>query len=554
MVKELMENSLDAGANRVEVSVSGGGFESVTVADDGCGMEEEDLRLAFERYATSKIACREDLGAISTLGFRGEALAAIAAVADVTVLTRTAEDDVGLRGTVKQGRVAVRREGAPRGTTVTVRRLFADVPARRKFAGAAAAEYRRVADVFKRICLSAPLPAFKLTKDGKLQYTARAGATRRERVGEVIGWQYLEEVGYAEASEGDCKLTAFFSSPRVSFAGTANIYTIINGRPARAKPVFKAVMSAYDLRLDRGRYPLAVIYLDLPPDAVDVNVHPRKEEVRLADEEAVAAFVRRALAEGLGRAAVTVPNAAFAAEAPVPPPPPVVVTNGIREAVEGYLKRTGLWPQRPAHSSPAGRVEEVTPPPVPPAGDVAVLGQLDATYIIVKKGEELVVIDQHTAHERVIYDSLASRPAAVQELLLPLSFSLPPALADDLTAGLPALRDAGFDIAEFGPQTFVVRSVPNGARIGDWEGFFSEVASNLRRAGGERSAPGAAREAVLKTIACHGAVKAGEVLTAEEMASLVRDLWATPTPEVCPHGRPTMVRLETKQLERLFRR
>ncbi len=570
VVKELMENSLDAGARRVDASVAGGGFAEIKVTDDGCGMDEDDLALAFERYATSKVGRPEDLDAVATLGFRGEALPAIAAVARVTVYTRAEGEAVGLKAEVEGGKVAVSREGAPPGTTVVVRDLFARVPARRKFAGKPASEWRRAAETFKRLALAQMTPAFSLTKDGRLQYATSANATPRQRVGEVLGWELLDQLIPVDAEGGDFSLRAYLAPASASYGTTGNVYTIVNGRPARARPIFKAVMSAYDGRLERGRYPLVVLYLELPEDAVDVNVHPRKEEVRFADEPAVLEFVSRALRGELALAGVAVPAAVFDA-------PPVdtdlrepEVATAIRRNVEGYLKRHGLWPEnapRPefgtnaaaAHAAvaapQAGTREVVTAARARESGAAEVMGQLDDTYVIVRRGGDLVVVDQHTAHERVIYDRLvrAAGAAGRQELLMPVTVSPGAAAAADLRSCLPALNELGFDVEEFGGDAFVLRGHPNDVRVGDAEKFFAQVVKDFVDDGrpGELERR---REAVLKSVACHGAVKAGERLEAAEMAALVADLFASATPDVCPHGRPTMVNLAARDLARLFKR
>jgi len=565
VVKELTENSLDAGARRVDVSVDGGGFKEIKVADDGCGMGEEDLTLAFERYATSKVARPEDLDAVATLGFRGEALPAIAAVSRVTVYTRAEGEPTGLKAEVAAGAVNVSREGAPPGTTVIVRDLFYNVPARRKFAGKPASEWRRAAEAFKRLALARLGPAFSLTKDRRLQYTTSANATARQRVGEVLGWELLDQLIPVAARSGAFSLEAYLSPASASYGTTGNVYTVVNGRPARAKSVFKGVMSAYDGRLERGRYPLVVLYLELPPEAVDVNVHPRKEEVRFADEGAAFEFVSRAFREELARVGVAVPSTTFEVPAREAPPCEAEVTAAVRENVEGYLKRHGLWPG----AAPGGfgrgdvRTEAAAAPAAfavaersPEGGAVEVLGQLGTTYVIVRRGGDLVVVDQHTAHERVIYDRLLARAgggAGCQELLMPVTVSLGAAAAADLRPCLPALNDLGFEVEEFGGDAFVLRGHPNDVRVGNVEKFLARVVEDFveegRPAELERR-----RGAVLKGVACHGAVKAGERLEHAEMAALVGELFASPTPDVCPHGRPTMVNLAARDLARLFRR
>lgn len=566
VVKELMENSLDAGARRLDVSVSGGGFKEIKVADDGCGMAAEDLVLAFERYATSKVARPEDLDAVATLGFRGEALPAIAAVSRVTVYTRGEDEPTGWKAEVAAGGVDVSPEGAPPGTTAIVRDLFYNVPARRKFAGRPTSEWRRAAEVFKRLALAQLTPAFSLTKDRRLQYTTSPDATARQRIGEVLGWELLDQLMPVAAEGRDFSLEAYLAPSSASYGTTGNIYTVVNGRPARAKAVFKAVMSAYEGRLERARYPLAVLYLELSKAEVDVNVHPRKEEVRFADENAVYEFVGRALREELARVGVTVSAAPWAVPSAEPASGRPEVTAAIKETVEGYLKRHALWPatapERPrAAAEPSAAVFHAAEGSVaaaaslPRVGVVEVLGQLDNTYVIVRRGADLVVVDQHTAHERVIYDRLARAAGGRgrQKLLMPVTVSLGAAAAADLRPCLGTLNDFGFEVEEFGGDAFVLRSHPNDVRLGNVETFLAGVVKGFVEEGRPAEVE-SRREAVLRSVACHSAVKAGERLGLAEMAALVGDLFASATPDVCPHGRPTMVNLAARDLARLFRR
>jgi DNA mismatch repair protein MutL len=564
VVKELMENSLDAGARRLDVSVEGGGFKEIKVTDDGCGMDADDLALAFERYATSKVARPEDLSAVATLGFRGEALPAIAAVSRVTAYTRAEGEPTGFKAVAAGGDVVVSREGAPLGTTVAVRDLFYNVPARRKFAGKPTSEWRRAAEVFKRLALAQLGPTFSLAKDRRLQYTASGDAAARQRIGEVLGWELMEQLISVVMEKDEFSLEAYLSPASLSYGTTGNIYTVVNGRPARGRPVFKAVMSAYEGRLERARYPLVVLYLNLPEAEVDVNVHPRKEEVRFADENGVFEFVSAALREGLARAGVAVTVASFEVPAEARPARAGEVTADIREAVQGYLARQGLWPEAKAGRTGRRPAEETLKPPsraFAPAGrargdeGVEVLGQLDNTYVIVRRGRDLVVVDQHTAHERVLYERLSRAGGAegCQRLLIPVTVTLAPAAAADLRACLQTLNDLGFEVADFGGDAFVARGHPNDVRVSDMGIFLGQVVEDFADEG-RPTAAARRREAVLKGVACHGAVKAGERLELAEMAALVGDLFASATPDVCPHGRPTMVNLAAKELERLFRR
>lgn len=556
VVKELVENSLDAGASRIEVAVADAGFGEIKVTDDGVGMDVEDLRLAFERYATSKISRPEDLDALATLGFRGEALAAIAAASKVIVYTRPANVTTGWRAEVVDGRVNVTEEGVPAGTTVIVRDLFYNVPARRKFAGTAQSEWRRVVDVFRRLALAQLGPAFKLTRGGRLQYATGGGSSIRQRVGEILGWDIVEQLLPVSAAREEIKLDGFVGPPHLSFAGMGSVYTVINGRPARAKALARAISAAYAGWMERGRYPLVVIYLNVPPGEVDVNVHPRKEEVRFARESLVYEFVGENIIKALASkpAAATRPAARGQG---ISGGETTVWAARARDAVEGYLRRHGLAAVGEMSYDAVTPTVGATATATTPGETVEVLGQLNDTYIIVRRGRDLVVIDQHTAHERVIYDRLAKgaaggAPGACQTLLLPEVVTLPADIAADVRACLPGLRDLAFDVEEFGGGAFLVRGRPADLDVGDIASFFRQVADDYAGAG--RPDGDGRRSVLMKSIACRAAVMAGRRLEPEEMAALVADLFATSMPTVCPHGRPTMVNVSPKDLEKWFKR
>jgi DNA mismatch repair protein MutL len=574
VVKELMENSLDAGASRVDVLLKGGGLDEITVRDDGCGMTEAEVALAFERHTTSKIGDADDLDRITTLGFRGEALTAIAAVSNVTVVTKPPGELLGNKLTVRGGKISEpTAEGAPDGTTVTVRDLFKNVPAREKFAGAKAAEGRKATEQFRRIALARPAPELKLTSNGRLLYTCSGNAGVRERVGEILGWEELEYLLPLEYEGGGARLYGYVSKPGMSWARTGRIYTIINNRPARSRPVFRGLMAGYRGRLEKGRYPIALLYLDVGPEQVDVNVHPRKEEVRFSDEDAIYRAVMAAVAEAVEPYRPVVPAEAFVSGGKQlgteKKEGGLRVSGEVQDAVEGYVRSHGLVtvpdngiPDEGYTYSGGDVSVNVTGPAALAelaAGgeEIKVLGQLYSKYIIADTGAGLVVIDQHTAHERVIYERLkkATETGKVpgQKLLVPETVRFNRDEVELIEALIEDFAELGFELEAFGGDTYAVKSHPADLESKDVGAFIRSVFDDFAERGGKPGVP-EVRDRLLKSVACRAAVMAGDPLEPEEMAALLEELLTTADSTVCPHGRPTMVDLPDRVLDRLFKR
>jgi len=574
VVKELMENSLDAGATRVEVSLKGGGLDEITVRDDGCGMTEAEAALVFDRHTTSKIEATGDLDRITTLGFRGEALAAIAAVSSVTLVTKPPGELLGAKVVVRAGKVGEpTAEGAPDGTTVTVTDLFKNVPAREKFAGGKAAEGRKATEQFRRVALAQTTPELKLTSGGRLQYACAGNAGVRERVGEVLGWESLDYLLSFEYENDGVRVYGYVSRPGTSWARAGRVYTIINRRPARSRPVFQGLMAVYAGRVEKGRYPTAVLYVDIDAGRLDVNVHPRKEEVRFDDEDAIYRVVMGAVTEAMGRYKPVVTVGAFVGGYTPDTKKDayaLLVSPEVRDAVEDYVRRRGLvrkpdgGPVRERSLDLGGEVAgvRVAEPAAPTrtainGNEIKVLGQLYNKYIIADTGAGLVVIDQHTAHERVIYERLkaASGAGSVvgQRLLVPVTFTLDRGELELLEALTDDFDGLGFELEAFGGDTYAVKSHPADLLPADAGEFVRGVLDDFVERGGKPGAP-QARDRLLRSVACRAAVMAGDPLGPEEMEALVADLLATDSSTICPHGRPTMVDLPDRVLDRLFKR
>ncbi len=565
VVKELVENALDAGAGRIDVALEEGGRRLVEVADDGEGMTPEDARLSIERHATSKIRALADLLAIETYGFRGEALTSIAAVARLTLVTRRRDALAGTCLEVEGGRlVAEGPASAPPGTTVAVRGLFFNLPARRQFLRSAATETAQASDVVARLALAHPEVAFSLTVDGRLTLSGRRDAGLEERLAALLGPDVPPLVPVSRV-EGGVALTGYVSPPGVSRAGAGSFYLFVNGRPIRDRGLLHAVVQGSRHAHEPGRYPFGALFLAVPPPLVDVNVHPAKAEVRFRDPAAVHGLLARAIEAALGAAGV-LPVAPLERDARR--------VEGVREALASYLRRVEMPGRQPASPPPIVPLPLEAEPPrratAPATGPEAqaprplryaalrYLGQLRASYLLCEGEEGLVIVDQHAAHERLRFERLrqarVGREAAALRLLVPRAVTLRPdraALVAERAAWLAAL---GFEVEPFGPTgTLLVKALPVALAGLDPAPLLEEVASDL-----EGLAPAAPIEAaldhLLATLACHGAVTFRQALDVAEARTLLDDLDRFGVTGACPHGRPVSRLIGFGELERLFAR
>ncbi len=529
VVKELVENALDAGARRVTVEFCSGGFELVRVADDGEGMDPEDARLCLRRFATSKIFGPDDLRRVTTLGFRGEALPSIAAVSHVEVLTSDGQHATRVR--VEGGSEPVAEPAAaPRGTVVTVRHLFYNTPARRRFLRSVAREAALCLDAVERHALARPDVAFRVVRDGREVLVLPAEAPR-ERAARVLGVD-LEQLLPVESAAHRFRVWGFVGTPRLARRSRSGQYVFANRRPIASPLVSRAVEQGARTLVFTGQYPVCVLFLELPPEAVDPNVHPRKLEVRFADERGVFGLVERAVREAYRSRPLLVA---------VPSPP----DSGGEAEVPLRLEV-----REPA---PAGVAEAPSRPRLPPLRPV---GQLLRTYVLADSPEGLVVVDQHAAHERVLYERLVrdrTRGRPAQLLAVPASVELTAAEAAVLPDVAPVLREVGLEVESFGGNTVLIRSVPPAAgrtsperllraclQEGIWDGVSTAGRQALERAA--------------SVVACHSAIRSGDVLSAEEMQALLEALEACEDPYTCFHGRPTLVVVPPERLESWFLR
>lgn len=586
-VKELVENALDAGARRIEVAIRDGGRTQITVTDDGRGMTVDDLPVAIQRHATSKLS-GDDLTNIGTLGFRGEALPSIGAVSRLTVTSRPAAADNAWAITVEGGAVTGPQPAAhPPGTRVEVRDLFYATPARLKFLKSERAEQGHVSDALNRLAMAHPGVSFRLTgTDGRTLIDLPAegaledpAGARLARLSKVMGKAFRENALAIDAEREGLRLTGHIGVPTFNRGNAQHQYLFVNGRPVRDKLLFGAVRGAYQDFLARDRHPLVALFLDVPPAQVDVNVHPAKTEVRFRDPGLVRGLIvsalRHALAEAGHRASTTVSQAALGAFRPGTPGHSPSGWNGRypsaadREAATAWqAPANGGYPQHgfseTAHPS-ARQAEDWDAPAggpdtAEPAGDYplgAPRAQVHATYIISQTADGLVIVDQHAAHERLVYErmkaALANGGVATQMLLLPEVVELDEPAARRLAARAGELTELGLVLEPFGATAVVVRETP--ALLGETavQSLVQDLADELAELGDAFSVREKLEE-VCGTMACHGSIRAGRRLNAQEMDALLRQMEATPHSGQCNHGRPTYVELKLADIEKLFGR
>ena len=547
VVKELAENALDAGATHITVEVQGGGVDLIRVTDDGEGIPVLDLELAVERHATSKIDEEGDLQSIGTLGFRGEALPSIAAVSRMVLTSRARGASQGayirVQGSVMEQKGAA---GCPEGTSVAVQDLFANVPARRKFLRSAAAESGRIHAVVIQLALGHPRVRFQLVSNGKNRFASPGTGELRDVMASVHDPQTVEGMLGIDGTDSDGRLTwGYVSPPSLHRANRSAIKLYVNRRWVQSRLLLQALEEAYRGLLMEGRHPLAVLHLELPPHEVDVNVHPAKREVRFHSEGLVFSLVQRAVRQKLvAQSPVPLVTAWPAGPAPFRADP----GPGWRGLEEPAPWRSLIPPKD-------GEPQEETPQLLTGIlPTLRVLGQAGGTYIIAEGPGGVYLIDQHAAHERVVYERVTQwateHQPEVQGLLEPQAVELLPAQMQSLEEWNDTLMAYGFRGEPFGEGTYLLRGVPGSLRDTGVERLLGEILDLLAQA----RDPAQAGDSIAASIACHSAVRAGDILSQQEMSALVRQLEAAGSPHTCPHGRPTMVHLSVSNLEREFGR
>jgi DNA mismatch repair protein MutL len=557
-LKELVENSLDAGATRIDIELENGGMRAIRVTDDGCGIPAVELPLALTRHATSKIATLEELERVTTLGFRGEALPSMGSVGRFTLTSRTADAERGTRIVAEAGAIGEPRPAPhPVGTTASLEGLFHNVPARRKFLRTERTELNHAIQVVRNLALARFDVEWRLRHNGRavlhLQ-RAESQADREARIADVCGSEFIERARYFERDIEGLSSHGWLADPTFSRSQTDMQYTFVNGRFVRDKVLRHAARLGYADVLFHGRHPAYVVYVDLEPRRVDVNAHPAKLEIRFRDSRLVHDFLFRTVEAAL---AASVPSES--SEAAQPPAPAALSAPG---STQGRLQLPDRAPSGQAglaaslaarlHARPAERVAESVGPPLGYA-----LAQLAGIYILAENDAGLIVVDMHAAHERVTYErlkaSLADARLASQPLLVPIALSVAVGEADRAELWRAELERLGFTIVRRGPGELQIQSVPLLLKDADAEALLRDVLSDLSdERGAERIA--AAIDELLATMACHGALRANRQLTIEEMNALLRDMERTERSDRCNHGRPTWTRLTVAELDRLFLR
>lgn len=591
VIKELLENSIDAGADRIHVDVEQGGVKLIRVRDNGTGIAQEDLTLALSRHATSKIYTLDDLEGVSTLGFRGEALASIASVSRLTLVSAAADEDQAWMA-ASEGRdmaVTVTPAAHPRGTTVEVRDLFFNTPARRKFLRTEKTEFGRIEEVVRKLALSHFEVGITLRHNQKVVHNFQPATTQAEqerRVAAVCGPAFMSQALPVLSERGGFRLSGWVGLPTFSRSQADLQYFYVNGRTIRDKVVTHAVRQAYQDVLMHGRHPAFVLFLDLAPDAVDVNVHPTKHEVRFRDSRAVHDFLYQSIHRAV--AAVRPDNSAPAARSLDPGPGRESVPAAARfqqseislaaEVDRGTAPawlRDGDRALTPADMGeqqrlygelhrPAGATLASTILPEQQAGGEAVIpplgfaiAQLKGIYILAENRHGLIVVDMHAAHERITYERLKmlfhDRNLVAQPLLVPASLAVSQGEGDCAEQHRELFSRLGFSIDRAGPETLLVRSVPALLKVSAVDQLVRDVLSDLKEYGSSRRIEGHVDE-ILATMACHGSVRANRRLSIDEMNALLRDMERTERGGQCNHGRPTWAQIDLPELDRLFSR
>lgn len=572
VVKELIENSLDASASEIFVEIEKGGKAMIKVTDNGYGMKKDDAFLCLERHATSKVSSAEDLFALHTMGFRGEALPAIASVTRLRLTTRSVDDEAGWQiyaegGTIRQADAV----GVAPGTIVEVRNLFFNTPGRRKFLRKDDTEFGHIADVVSRLAMSRPDIHFRLSHNGRNVLEAYRHNRLEERAAAMLGRNVAADLLMVEADSGNGEmLVGLLGSPGISRSSTNNIYTYINGRFVRDRVVQHAILEAYRSLLEKRRYPIAVLFIDMPPEAVDVNVHPTKHEVRFRNQQQVHDFIVTSLRDRLqqvsfvpGSSSNSFQPSAFSSSPAVGTTQSAdqrVYRERVQESLAAFNEKVSNAPTIAAVSTVKGEIDgwssRYQETQTLPEG-WRLIGQYLNSYLLCQADDSLVLIDQHAAHERIGFErlrqQLASDGIESQALLFPTVLELEHREAAVLSEHLDDFARFGFEVEAFGGRSFTVKSVPALVADVDVERLVRDLAAELNEIGHAAQLDDEI-ERVLAVIACHSMVRANQALSQSEMQQLLHDLAGIEFGSCCPHGRPIMHRLFKRDVEKLFHR
>ena len=584
IVKELIENAIDAGSTHIDVEVRDGGSSFIRVTDNGNGMSPADARLAILRHATSKIITADDLAAVHTLGFRGEALPSIAAVSRFTLTTRRAEDQLAAFLSVTGGSLEdVREAGGGKGTTVTVEDLFFNTPARRKFLKSVASENSHIHDVLSRMALSRPDIAFKLTNNGKLVLATPGTGRLLDAAASLYGPRTAAELLAVEHEQDGIAVAGFVGKPTVLKSSRQCQTFTVNRRVVNSRMLSKALDSAYHSLLPKTGYPLALLHINLPADRIDVNVHPQKSEVKFSDDQSVFRAVYRSVVNTLTTRTSPTELAASVMAAPKEPfagfdvrPSTIANREPLIDSRAGHdfyqphragavQEKSALWLEEAiplsvvreqiAREENLPGIERTTALDSDYQGLILrPLGQIDDCYIVAESGDSLYVIDQHAAHERILYDKFHKSAGIIpaQQLLLPLLIDMDEADIALIADTAPVWNELGFAIEQAGPELVRITELPADVPPSEAGDMIREVLTHLH--GHRQPSAGELRHTIIEVAACRAAVKAGSALTMRQMQALLNELCATDLSYTCPHGRPAMLRFSSKDLAKMFKR
>ena len=557
VVKELLENSLDAGARHVRVSINGDGRKRIQISDDGCGIEAAEIELAFLRHATSKLESASDLYEIRTLGFRGEALASIASVSQVKITSRHENETTGTALTIEGGEIAQRKAvGAPSGTVITVENLFFNTPARLKFLKGEMTEKRQIASVITRYAMAYPHVAFLLEQDGREVFRTNGNGSLADVIVNALGLDHLKNMVEVDDDYNDIRVYGFASSPSLNRADRSRITLFVNGRYIQDTGLTHAVVQAYHTLLMTGRYPIAILMLTLNPQDVDVNVHPTKAEIRFRDHDAAFSAVQRAV-----RRAIIGGSQSPALRGGTPhfhqPSQQMDMPLSLDSPGQYARQRQGLESFDAQADDPTAIPEGLGAPAQPRTLPMLrVVGQIAASYIVAEAPAGMYLIDQHAAHERILYEQFMAeytrQKTVTQMALTPESVQVAPPEARLIEEKLPVLHELGFELEPFGPNIFIVRAVP--AILSDIEPaeLIRGIVDDLEQ--GNKPGMPSIEDKIVMRVCKQAAVKAGQVLSYEQMQGIIRQLERCQSPLTCPHGRPTMIHMSTDRLAREFGR
>lgn len=577
VVKELVENSLDAGADAIVIEIDRGGKKKIVVTDNGCGMGHDDVFLCFERHATSKIKTEDDLFHLVYHGFRGEALPSIAAVSRLSVISRTEENDCGLRVDIVGGQVKHTAEvGVPCGTIFEVKDLFFNLPARRKFLRKDDTEFGHISEIVTRLALAHPSVHFKLIHNGRSVLDLYRQNCSLDRIAMVVGRTIVDELLAVECEQGTLKLSGFVARPTVNRSTTATVYSFVNGRFVKDRVLHHAIMDGYRQLLMKGRYPVCVLFLQLDSEMVDVNVHPTKHEVRFHDQRMVHQFVSESVRNVLRDSSreipsiVSIPFVTSTAIVEKNNHEPVRENHSIAPLVkkelcgadkDHVLETTVEYSVAPQQVQPL----RVAAPQAPALlvddkgyfESLAIIGQYHLSYILCEDGDDLVLIDQHAAHERIGYERFKEQYATgeivTQELLFPDILELSIREDAELREQHDQMRRLGFELEHFGGLSWALKSIPIFLVENDVKSMVCDVLAELNSVGNSALTHDAF-DAVLIKMACHGMIRANQRLEVVEMKALLQQLDEVDFNQHCPHGRPILQRLRLNDVEKMFRR